>query len=163
MSRELEKELPSVGTLSLGSHFKEHFGPAPSPLLRHWCCLIIREKVCFYPVFQILFIPRPSRRDSWTQYKLHQRTSMCACDLNSGFSLFHWSIVDLHTRFMCVLISAMQQNSSICIHIYTLFFISFSIMAYHRIFLISINKYSALCYMVGPCCFSILYIIASIC
>ena len=63
--------------------------------------------------------------------------------------------IEVQLIYNVVLISTVQQSDSV-IHIYIFFFIFFSIMVYHKI------EYSSLCYTVGPCCLSILYIIVCI-
>ena len=55
-----------------------------------------------------------------------------------------------------VLISAIQQSESV-IHIYTFFFIFFSVMVSQD------TEYSSLCSTVGPCWLSLLYVIVCIC
>ena len=55
-----------------------------------------------------------------------------------------------------VLISAVQKSDSV-IHIYVLFHILFHYGLSQDI------EYSSLCFTVGPCCLSVLYIIVCIC
>ena len=70
--------------------------------------------------------------------------------INIGFFLIETLIYNI------VLISAIQQSDSV-IHVYTFF----SKIIFH--YGLSQNtEYSSLCYTVGPCCLSILYIVAYI-
>ena len=65
---------------------------------------------------------------------------------------FYWSIV----VYNVVLVSAVQHNDSV-IYVYILFYILFHYGLSQNI------EYSFLCYTVGTCCLSILYIIVYIC
>ena len=55
-----------------------------------------------------------------------------------------------------MLVSAVQQ-SDLVIHVYVLFPILFHFRLLQDI------EYSSLCYTVGPCCLSVLYIVVGIC
>ena len=67
------------------------------------------------------------------------------------------NFMEVQLIFNIVLVSAIQQNDSV-IHIYTYFF--------HMIFHYGLSEdieCSSLCYTVGHCCLSVLYIIVYIC
>ena len=68
-------------------------------------------------------------------------------------ALFFFSLIEVELIYNVVLISAVQQSNSVvyvsvCIYIYILFHYGLS----------RDTEYSSLCYTVGPCCLSILYI-----
>ena len=66
----------------------------------------------------------------------------------------NWSIVNLQSvSFRCTAVIQLY----IYIHIYILF----QILFHYRLW--QITEYSSLCYTVGPCCLSILYIVVCIC
>ena len=67
-------------------------------------------------------------------------------------------IIEVQLICSVVPVSAVEHSDSV-IHIYTLIFnIFFSIIVCHKD-----TEYRSLCYTVGPCCLSILYIIVCLC
>ena len=70
------------------------------------------------------------------------------------FNFFYRSIVDLQ----CVLVSGVQHSDSV---FYKYIYILFHILFHYA--LLQCTEYSSLCYTVGPCCLSILYIVVCIC
>ena len=68
--------------------------------------------------------------------------------------LKNWSLADLQF----VLVTGVQQSDSV-IHIYI--HIPFQILFHYR--LLQDIEYSSLCYIVGPCCLSILHLVACMC
>ena len=72
------------------------------------------------------------------------------------FFFFKIYFIEVQLIFNVVLISAVQQSDSV-LHIYILF----HILSHYG--LSQDTEYSSLCYTVGPCCLSILYIIVCIC
>ena len=61
-----------------------------------------------------------------------------------------------------MLVSAVQQSDSVIYTIYIIYniYISFQVTFHYR--LLQDIEYSSLCYTVGPCCLSILYIVVCI-
>ena len=66
------------------------------------------------------------------------------------FIFLNLFFIEVKLNYNVVLITAVQQSDSV-IHIYTFFF---------HYGLSQDTEYSSLCYRVGPCCLSILYVIA---
>ena len=80
------------------------------------------------------------------------------------FVLVSFFLIEVYLIYNVVLVSGVQQSNSIlhtyvcvCMHIYILF----QILFHYR--LLQDTEYSSVCYTVGPCCLSILYIVVFIC
>ena len=76
----------------------------------------------------------------------------------------HWILfflisIGVQLIYSVVFISAVQQNDSV-IHIYIYIYFFFYIFFHYRLF--QDIEYSSMCYTIGPCWLSVLYIIVCI-
>ena len=86
----------------------------------------------------------------------HNRTSFFFWLMLSSKCMFFFKKIEVQLAYNAVLLSAVQQSDSV-IHLHILFYIL-------RHYGLSQDvEYSSLCSKVGPCCFSIFYIIVCIC
>ena len=87
-------------------------------------------------------------------------SSLVPGNLHIGSHSFFFYIIDVYLIYKVVLVSGVQQSNSV-IQIYIKYIYSFSDSFYYRL---SQNiEYSSLCYIVGPCCFPILYVLVCVC
>ena len=86
----------------------------------------------------------------------HNRTSFFLAHVKFKMYVLFLKKIEVQLAYNVVLLSAVQQSDSV-IHIYILFYILFHYGLSQDV------EYSSLCSKVGPCCFSIFYIIVCVC
>ena len=93
---------------------------------------------------------------SW-QESYWQKNNIFITVTDQCFFKFIFNCSWITMLYILLLFSKVTLSIYTHIYEYTFFFILFSILVYHRI------EYSSLCYIVGPCYLSILYIPVCIC
>ena len=140
-------------------------------LVRLWCMYaeFLDHWICIYSLQEIL----PNSFVKWLNHftlpsTMYRNSTYSKCSPTRYFSyFFKIYFTDIQLIYNVMLVSAVQQSDSVihlhtCVYIYIYIYTHTFSYSFPLWFIIQYFEYSSMCYTVGPCCLSILYIIVCI-